>query len=111
MKLYGSQVGLESCVSFLRGLQMVLPEIPWVDGLTIGQVLRETARKSPDQVSVIFPSLSTQFTWGEFDRAVDQAAKSLIALGFQRGDHFGVWASNCPAWLVLQFATARIGVV
>jgi fatty-acyl-CoA synthase len=90
---------------------MVPPATPWVDGLTIGQVLHETARQSPDRVGVIFPSIDLRWTWAEFDRVVDQAAKSLIALGFQKGDHFGVWAANCPSWLVLQFATARLGIV
>ena len=90
---------------------MVPPETPWVEGLTIGQVLRESVRKSPDQIAAIFPALEVQLTWAEFDRSVDRVAKSLLALGFQKGDHFGVWAANCPAWLLLQFATARIGVV
>ncbi len=90
---------------------MVQPATPWVEGLTIGQVLRETARASSDQIAVMFPSLHLEMTWGEFDRAVDQVAKSLLSMGFQHGDHFGVWAANCPAWLLLQFATARIGVV
>jgi fatty-acyl-CoA synthase len=90
---------------------MVPPATPWVEGLTIGQVLRETARATPDQLAVIFPSLDVRYTWAEFDREVDLTAKSLIALGFQKGDQFGIWAANCPAWLLLQFATARIGVV
>jgi len=50
-------------------------------------------------------------TWAEFDREVNVAARALLALGFKPGDHFGVWATNVPEWVVLQFATARIGVV
>ena len=90
---------------------MTPPATPWVEGLTIGQTLRKTAIASPDRIAAIFPSLDVRFTWKEFDQVVDQVAKSLIALGFEKGEHFGVWAANCPAWLLLQFATARIGVV
>ena len=50
-------------------------------------------------------------TWAEFDATVDRASRGLLALGFETGDHFGVWATNVPEWLILQFATARIGVV
>jgi fatty-acyl-CoA synthase len=32
-------------------------------------------------------------------------------MGFERGDHFGVWATNCPEWVLMQFAAARAGVV
>lgn len=84
---------------------------PWVDGLTIGQALRRTTERFADQLAVSFPELGVRRTWREFDREVDKTARSLLALGFQKGDHFGVWAANCPGWLSLQFATARLGIV
>jgi fatty-acyl-CoA synthase len=50
-------------------------------------------------------------TWAEFDAAVDRVARGLLALKLDVGDHFGLWATNVPQWVLLQFATARIGVV
>ena len=82
-----------------------------IDGLTIGQVLRRTAAEHPDQDAYVFCQPQVRATWAEFDRQVDEAARALLALGFQRGDRFGVWATNWPRWVILQFATARIGVV
>jgi fatty-acyl-CoA synthase len=84
---------------------------PWVDGLTLGQVLRKTAGRYPQQDALVFCDPPTRLTWAEFDAAVDRAARSLLALGFVPGDHFGIWATNVPEWVILQFATARIGVV
>lgn len=84
---------------------------PWVDGLTLGQTLRETARRHPDGDAFVFCNPAARLTWAEFDNEVDVVARSLLALGFEPGDHFGVWATNVPEWVVLQFATARIGVV
>jgi fatty-acyl-CoA synthase len=84
---------------------------PWVDGHTIGDILRETARRHPTNDAVIFCDPPTRWTWSEFDREVDRVAKALLAAGFERGQHFGVWATNVPEWVLLQFATARIGVV
>jgi len=83
----------------------------WVDGLTIGQVLRETAGRYPKQDAYVFCHLGVRRTWEELDRDVDQVARSLLAIGFRPGDHLGVWATNVPEWVQLQFATARIGVV
>ena len=83
----------------------------WVDQLTIGDVLRETAARIPDQDAVVFTQSGWRIRWKELDRQVDEVAKALIALGFKRGDHFGIWSTNIPAWVLLQFATARIGVV
>ena len=85
--------------------------VPWVEGLTIGQVLRETASRHGARDAVVFPDAAVRLTWLQFDQAVDQIARGLLALGFQKGDHFGIWSANSPEWVILQFATARIGVV
>ena len=87
------------------------PSTPWVDGLTIGQALRETARRHPHRDAFVFCNPPAKMTWAEFDAAVDRVGRGLLALGFAPGDHFGVWATNVPEWVMLQFATARIGVV
>jgi fatty-acyl-CoA synthase len=86
-------------------------QTPWVDGQTIGQVLRVTAARFADRNAISFPRAGFHCTWAEFDAEVDRFARSLLALGLKRGDHFGVWSMNWPEWIVLQFATARIGVV
>lgn len=86
-------------------------ETPWVEGLTIGQVLRETARRFPENEAFVFCQFGVRRTWKQVDDEADRIARSLLALGLQPGDHFGVWATNVPQWVLLQFATARIGVV
>ncbi len=84
---------------------------PWVEGLTIGAALRETARRFADRDALVFLQSGFRLTWAEFDRSVDRIARGLLAIGLSRGDHFGVWSTNWPQWVLLQFATARIGVV
>jgi fatty-acyl-CoA synthase len=84
---------------------------PWVDGLTIGQVLAETARRHADREAVVFPQLGRRWTWRQFAADVDAAARGLIALGIKTGEHVALWATNVPEWVLLQFATARIGAV
>jgi fatty-acyl-CoA synthase len=84
---------------------------PWVDGLTIGQVLTETARKFGDREALVFPQLNRRWTWRQFANDVDAAARGLLALGIRTGEHVALWATNVPQWLLLQFATARIGAV
>jgi len=86
-------------------------EIPWVDGLTISQVLAQTARRYPDGEAMVFPQLGRRWTWGEFQSDVDAAARGLIAMGIKTGEHVALWATNVPEWVLLQFATARIGAV
>ncbi|MBM4000004.1 MAG: AMP-binding protein [Planctomycetes bacterium] len=84
---------------------------PWVDGLTIGQVLDRTAEARGGADAVAFPRLSLRWSWSEFARRVDAAAAGLLGIGIGRGEHVAIWATNVPEWIVLQFATARIGAV
>jgi fatty-acyl-CoA synthase len=84
---------------------------PWVDGLTIGQVLEQTAARRAAGDALVFPGLGLRLNYAQFERAVYEAAKGLLALGIRRGQHVAIWATNVPEWVVLQFATARIGAV
>src|SRR5262245_11339696 len=88
-----------------------MPDAPWVDGITIGRMLRETARRHPERPALVFPQFGERRTYAEFDREVDATAKALLALGIAKGEHVALWATNWPQWLLLQFATARIGAV
>lgn len=84
---------------------------PWVDDLGIGQVLRETARRFGDRDALAFPQAGFRCNYRQLDELVDDVARGLMALGLERGDHFGVWSTNWPEWVLLQFAAARVGVV
>jgi fatty-acyl-CoA synthase len=84
---------------------------PWVDGKTIGQVLRQTARQHADRDALVFLQSGFRLSWQSFDDHVSRLARALLAIGLKPGDHFGIWATNVPEWVLLQFATARIGVV
>jgi len=84
---------------------------PWVEGLTIGQVLQRTASRYPECQAMVFPHLGRRWTWQQFSAEVEATARGLAALGIRSGEHVAVWATNVPQWVLLQFATARIGAV
>jgi fatty-acyl-CoA synthase len=80
-------------------------------GDTIGRNLDRTAAAHPDaEVLVDVPS-GRRWTYAEFVRDVDDLARGLLARGIGKGDRVGIWAVNCPEWLLVQYATARIGAV
>lgn len=93
-------------VAYLRGAT----DIPLSES-TIGQFLRETARRLPDRQAVVFREQDIRWTWREFDDHVDRLATGLLSLGIEKGDRVGIWSPNRFEWLLTQFATARIGAV
>lgn len=84
---------------------------PWVNGLTIGEVLRRTAYSFPDHDGLVFPKINLHMPYSEYERQVNAIAKGLLAIGIHKGDHIALWATNVPEWPLLQMATARIGAV
>ena len=36
---------------------------------------------------------------------VDRLATALLAAGIEHGDRVGIWAPNCPEWVLVQYAT------
>lgn len=88
-----------------------LQPTPWLDGLTIGAVLSETARRFPERDAIIFPQSNTRMNYAEFHSAVLDVAKGLLALGIKPGEHIGVWATNIPQWVLLQYGAATAGIV
>ena len=84
---------------------------PWVDGETVGSVLRATAARHPGHDAVVFPKLGLRWSWRELDRRVDRLASGLLGQGVAAGSHVGIWSMNAPEWVVTQFAVGRIGSV
>ena len=80
-------------------------------GVTIGEALAETARRHPDREALVVRETGERFTYAAFDRAVDDVAAGLLALGMRRGDRIGIWSPNNAEWAILQFASARAGII
>lgn len=84
---------------------------PWVEGHTLSSVLRSTAARCPDHDAVVFPQIGVRWSWRELNAKVDEAAQALVAVGVENGEKLGIWSMNCPEWVVVQLAAARIGAV
>jgi fatty-acyl-CoA synthase len=84
---------------------------PWVDGLTISGMLHKTKVRYGDRDAIVFPQLDYRCSYAEFHAETRRVATALIGIGVQPGEQVGVWATNWPEWVLLQFASASIGAV
>jgi fatty-acyl-CoA synthase len=78
---------------------------------TIGSLLDDIARRFPDNDALVYPERGLRYSYDQFNQVCRQVAKGLLRLGVKKGDHLSIWAYNVPEWVILQFATARIGAV
>ena len=80
------------------------------DGRTpVGELPARAAERWGNRESLVFGPVRQSFA--EVARRVDEAAKGLIALGIAPGDKVCLWLNNCPEWVHLMFAIARIGAI
>jgi fatty-acyl-CoA synthase len=78
---------------------------------TLGDWLEHWASITPDKEFIVYSDRNLRFTWKAFDNRVNDMAKGLLAIGINKGDHVGLWATNVPDWLTFLFACAKIGAV
>ncbi|BCW49448.1 AMP-binding protein [Arthrobacter sp. StoSoilB13] len=52
-----------------------------------------------------------RWSYEKLNDDVDHLARSLLALGLEKGERIGIWSPNCAEWTILQYATAKIGAV
>ncbi|WP_442802691.1 AMP-binding protein [Streptomyces sp. CB01373] len=78
---------------------------------TIGANLDRAVAAFADREALVDVPSGRRWTYAEFGAAVDEVARGLLAKGVARGDRVGIWAVNCPEWVLVQYATARIGVI
>jgi fatty-acyl-CoA synthase len=80
-------------------------------GETIGQNLDRTVARVPGNDAVVSVHQGVRMTYGEFQVAVEEVARGLLALGVEAGERVGIWSPNNAEWVTLQYATAKVGAV
>src|SRR5207237_2269373 len=70
-----------------------------------------TAARLPDHLALRSRHQNRRYTYAEFNAAVDEVARGLLALGLGVGDRIGIWSPNCAEWVLVQYATAKVGVI
>ena len=79
--------------------------------LTVGALLDDIAGRFPDNEALVYVERGLRYSYRQFNERCRQVAKGLLGMGVKKGDHLSIWAYNVPEWVVLQFATAKIGAV
>lgn len=82
-----------------------------LSGQTISENLRSTVARYPNQEAIVSIHQNRRLTYAEFDSEVDEVARAILSLGLRRGDRMGMWSPNTIEWALIQYATARIGVI
>ncbi|MFJ2769136.1 AMP-binding protein [Streptomyces sp. NPDC087300] len=80
-------------------------------GDTVGRNLDRAVAAWPDRDALVDVPSGRRWTYGEFGAAVAELARGLLGSGVGKGDRVGIWAVNCAEWVLVQYASARIGAI
>ncbi|WP_280954691.1 AMP-binding protein [Paludibacterium denitrificans] len=80
-------------------------------GQTIGQFFDEACQRFASYEALVVRHQSIRWTYAELGEQVTRLACSLMRLGLQPGERIGLWSQNNTEWVLMQFATAKAGLV
>ncbi|WP_033441554.1 AMP-binding protein [Saccharothrix sp. NRRL B-16314] len=80
-------------------------------GDTIGANFDRAVAAHGDRDALVDCATARRWTYRELAAEVDSVAAGLVASGVGVGDRVGIWAPNRAEWVIVQYATARIGAI
>jgi len=80
-------------------------------GETIGENLDRAIERFGDRDALVVRHQDVRLSYAELGAQVDRVARALVAAGLRRGDRMGIWAPNCVEWVLIQYASAKAGVI
>ncbi|GGX85492.1 AMP-binding protein [Massilia dura] len=97
---------MHQSLSYVHGAH----DVPLI-GETIGPFLAGIAQRHGDNEALVVPHQGVRWTYTEMNARVTSLAAGLLGLGLRPGDRVGIWSQNCAEWVLVQFATARAGLI
>ncbi|MFD2972656.1 AMP-binding protein [Peribacillus deserti] len=79
--------------------------------VSIGQLLEDVAARQPKTEAMVYADRNLRYSYEEFNSVCRDAARGLMSLNIEKGDHIAIWAANTPEWLISQFSTGKMGGV
>ena len=78
---------------------------------TLGDFFAEMAARYPDREALVSRHQGVRYTYAQLHQTQRQLASALLGMGLAQGDRVGIWSHNNAEWVLLQLATAQVGLV
>ena len=85
-------------------------DVPLIEQ-TIGDFFDAMAARQPDHDALISRHENRRLTYRELQREAARLASALLRLDLAPGDRVGIWAHNNVPWVLMQIATAKVGLI
>jgi fatty-acyl-CoA synthase len=80
-------------------------------GETIGANFEATVARFGEREALVECTSGRRWTYRQLDDDVNALARGLLAHGIAKGDRVGIWSPNGAEWVLVQYATAKVGAI
>jgi len=78
---------------------------------TIGAFFDAMVARQPDREALVSVHQGRRYTYRQLHTEAARLASALLAQGLAPGDRVGIWSHNNAEWVLMQLATAQVGLV
>ena len=85
-------------------------DVPLIEA-TIGDFFDAMVARQPERDALVSRHEGLRYSYRELQAASNQLASALLKSGLQPGERVGIWSHNNAAWVLMQIATAKAGLI
>jgi fatty-acyl-CoA synthase len=93
-----------------RSLSCGATDVPLIEQ-TLGDFFDAMVARQPEHEALVSAHQQVRYTYRELQADSNQLASALLGLGLKPGDRVGIWSHNNAQWLLMQLATAKVGLI
>ncbi|MBT2321755.1 AMP-binding protein [Variovorax paradoxus] len=97
-------------MTLTRSLAQGATDVPLIEQ-TIGDFFDDMAGRQGEREALVSAHEKKRLSYLELQREANRLASALLGLGLVPGDRVGIWSHNNVAWVLMQIATAKVGLI
>ncbi len=78
---------------------------------TIGAFFADMVARQPEREALVSRHQGLRYTYRCLQTEAHRLASALLGMGLVPGDRVGIWSHNNAEWVLMQLATAQVGLV
>ena len=101
---------LPSTAPLTTSLALGATDVPLIEQ-TLGDFFDAMVARQPEREALVSVHQGRRYTYLSLQAEARRLASALLGLGLVPGDRVGIWSHNNAEWVLMQLATAQVGLV
>jgi fatty-acyl-CoA synthase len=101
---------LSTAAPLAQSLARGATDVPLIEQ-TIGAFFDAMVARQPEHEALVSVHQGRRYTYRALQADAHRLASALLVQGLQPGDRVGIWSHNNAEWVLMQLATAQVGLV